>query len=201
MDTVSRRPLRFPLQDHGHVLSTRRRGFEAAAHLRRLAQDRVDVVLDFAGVEVVTPPFLFEFLAGVRELLREKPEGGPLVIVMNLDDDVLETLELVLERRKLPLAILRANRVELLQAAPHLEDTLREALELPPRFTVPQLAEKLSLQPTSINERLNPLVESGVLSRERDPSARRGKRYVYRAPTREFVDVVQAPPTATNTTE
>lgn len=183
IESAPPRALHFRMSDHGPTLATRRRGSACVEHLRRLVGANDDVVLDFSGVDIVTAPFLFEFFAGIREILREKEkEGAPIVVVANVEDETLEELELVLERRRLPLAVLRGDRIELLEAPSHLKDTLREAFELRGPFTTTQLAERLSLEGTAVTERLRPLIEGGVLSKERDPNAKRGVRYLYRAP-------------------
>lgn len=175
--------LHFRLCDHGAVLASRRRGREVAEHLRELADDQVDVILDFDGVEASTPPFLQELLDAVQGVIGRDPDWGRLVVAANLNEDIAETLALVLERRKTTLAYRVGDQVELLKAAPHLAETLREAQKLR-SFTVNDLAEQLDLKPTAVHQRLRALLASGAVARE-DGEAHHGRGHRYRAATSE----------------
>lgn len=175
--------LRYRLIDRGSVLGTRRDGTETAQHLRRIYDGKADIILDFEGVYAASMPFLTQLLAELSEILTSSQnDGGPIVAAANVDDDVLLDLEAVLLRRRSPMAIIRADEVELLSASPQLVMTLKAAREFPATFTVNDLAKRLSTNPTAVNERLKPLLTAGVLSREADPEAQHGVRYKYRAP-------------------
>lgn len=170
--------LHFHLRDHGPVLVNRRRGREVADRLRDLSEDRGDVILDFDDVDAVTPPFVQELLDAVQSVVRG---DGRLVVAANMNDDVAETLSLVLERRKATLAYHRRDQVELMnEVAPHLGQLLREAQRLRRPFTVTELAERIGVAPNTLHGRLKPLLESGAAARERDVDAPRGIRHRYR---------------------
>lgn len=182
VSAMSVKPVHFALADHGRVLATRNVGDKVAAHLSRLIKQQPSFVLNFKGVEAVTPPFLDELLRVVRGALSTEHEGR-VIVVTQLDDDVRETLQLVLERYKLSLAELRDGRVELLTSTPHLADTLAAAQDLGTEyFTAPQLAERLALKLPNANQRLGQLVQAGAIAREPDPSAEHGRRYRYSTP-------------------
>jgi DNA-binding MarR family transcriptional regulator len=179
--SVTVKPLHFALSDHGSVLVTRNAGRQVAAHLGELFHGDTSLVLDFAGVEAVTPPFLDELLRLLRAEMAAEREGR-VVVLTNLVEDVRETIELVLARHKLSLAELREARVHLLTSVPYLAETLEAAQALgTPYFTAPQLATRLALKLPNANQRLGQLVQAGAIARERDPDAERGKRYRYRA--------------------
>jgi hypothetical protein len=179
---MSVKPVHFALADHGRVLATRNAGRKVAAHLAELIEGQPSIVLNFHDVEAVTPPFLDELLRVVRAELAAKREGR-VIVVTNLDDDVRETLQLLLDRHRLSLAELRGGRVELLTSVPYLAETLQAAQDLGTEyFTAPQLAERLALKLPNANQRLGQLVQAGAIARERDPDAERGKRYRYSAP-------------------
>ena len=174
--------LHFYLSDHGSVLASRQRGRQTAGHLRDVAGDPADLILDFKDVEAVTPPFLQELLDAVQSII--KLGDGRLVVVANLNDDVAETLSLVLEQRKETLAFRRGGDVELLKPDQHLVETLREAQSLK-RFTAGDLAARLDINPTAVHQRLQPLLAGGVVARDRDAPATRGRRSrVFRAVSR-----------------
>lgn len=170
--------LHFYLHDHGPVLANRRRGREVAERLRDLSERHQDLILDFEDVEAVTPPFIQELLGAIQSVADR--EDGRLVLATNMNEDVVETFALVLERRKQTLAYRRGDSVELLnKLAPHLVEILREAQHLR-RFTVTDLAEKLEVKLNTLHGRLKPLLESGAIARERDAEAQRGIRHRYR---------------------
>ena len=148
-----------------------------------------DIVLDFNDVAAVTPPFLDELFESVRGILKRN-EGSTTVIATNLDDDLIDSIEVVLEKRGFPLAWQDQDRLELLAAAPHLRTTLEAAAEAQ-EFTATDLAARLRLQPTTVNQRLVALLEAGVVAREREPSER-GIKYRYRTPQTSARKIVRS---------
>lgn len=176
---MSVKPVQFALAAHGRVLATRNAGRKVAPHLSDAIEQHAAVVVSFADIEAVTPPFLDELLRAVRAVLSAERDGR-VIAVTRLDDDLRETLQVVLERNKMSLAELREGRLELLTAVPHLAETLDAAQELGTEyFTAPQLADRLELKLPNVNQRLTQLVQAGALAREPDPDAARGKRYRY----------------------
>jgi DNA-binding transcriptional ArsR family regulator len=172
-------PLHFELRRFGQVLATRRHGQEVARALVDEVSRERDVVLDFKDVAALTPPFLDELFAAVKSMLNRN-DGRTTVVATNLDDDLLDSIELVLEKRGSPLAWQQEDVVHLLAGAPHLRDTLEAAAQTP-EFTAADLAERLKLQPTTVNQRLVALLDAGAVARVREPSDR-GVRYRYRTP-------------------
>lgn len=182
VSAMSVKPVHFALADHGRVLATRNAGRKVAARLSELIEEQPSIVLNFTGVEAVTPPFLDELLRVMRGALSTQRDGR-VIVVTQLDDDVRETLQLILDRHKVSLAEIRDGRVELLTSVPHLAETLEAAQDLGTEyFTAPQLAESLALKLPNANQRLGQLVQAGAIARERDPDAERGKRYRYSTP-------------------
>lgn len=176
---MSVKPMQFGLVTHGRVLATRNAGRKVATELSDAIAHHPAVAVSFANVEAVTPPFLDELLRAVRGMLSAETDSR-VIAVTSLDDDLRETLQIVLERNKMSLAELRDGRLELLTAVPHLRATLAAADELGTEyFTAPQLADRLELKLPNVNQRLTQLVQAGALAREPDPDAVRGKRYRY----------------------
>ena len=183
--------LHFYLRDRGSVLASRRRGREAAAHLRQLREEPSDLILDFKDVEAVTPPFLQELLDAVQSSINQA-DRGRLVVAANLNDDVAETLALVLERRKQTLAFRRGTKVELLKPEQHLVETLREAQSLK-RFTAGDLATRLDINPTAAHQRLQPLLAAGVVARDFGLTAKGRRSRVFRAASRDMPHFSEPP--------
>jgi hypothetical protein len=180
---MSANALYFYLRDDGAVLAARRRGRLTSERLRALATDHKDIVLDFDGVEALTPPFAQELFDAIHAIVGPGLDSGRLVVVVNANEDVLDTLKLVLENRSGTMAFREGEQVELLSdAAPHLIELLQRAQKLR-RFSAADLADSLGVAVNTVHGRLKPLLESGVVGRERDPEASRGVRHVYRVVT------------------
>jgi hypothetical protein len=185
MASVDHTPLHVYLRDHGIVLATRPLGRRAADHVRTIADERGDVILDFAGVEVATPPFLQELVDAVHGLVLRDRGTGRIVVFANMNEDLAETMRYVVAKRKMSVAYREGDRIDLLEAKPHLVETLRTAQRLK-SFTAPQLADKLKIEKDTATQRLKKLLETGAVVREPDPEAKQGIRHLYRAATAEF---------------
>lgn len=173
------------LSRYGSVLASRETGQKVGSALAE-ALRQSSLLVDFSGVEVVTPPFLDEVLEAVAGPLRRR-ESGRILIVSGLNEDVRETLDIVLERARMALANLDSDQLELLGGSDHLRETLAKAAEFGRPFAAPELAERLKLKLPNLNARLTALVEAGALSRERDQHAGRGIKFEYRAPRAEDI--------------
>lgn len=187
MPSSDHKPLHIYLRDRGRILSTRPRGREAADHVRAIADDAGDLILDFAGVEVASPPFLQELVDGVHSLVLRDRETGRIVLFVNMNEDVAETMRYVVSRKKVSLAYREGRRIELLEGKPHLIETLREAQQLR-SFTAPDLARKLGIAADTATQRLRKLLETGAIVREPDAEARQGVRHLYRAATSDLAE-------------
>ena len=84
------------------------------------------------------------------------------------------------------LAYFKRDEIDLLNAPPHLVETLKAAAALGGEFTVPQLADAMSVKTNALNQRLATLLEAGAVARERDVNAERGVRYRYWTPPKQF---------------
>jgi DNA-binding MarR family transcriptional regulator len=173
----------FRLGEVDDLLLTRSEGRATASKLRKRMLTAADLVLDFSGVRAATPSFLDEICSEIDVGLRRHRDDGMLVVATHMRPEVVESFLYVLERHRHSLAYVTGNDLELLNASPQLIETLRAAVELGGEFTVPQLAERLALQPSTVNQRLADLLESGAVGRERDYNAERGRRYRYRTPS------------------
>jgi len=182
--------INFILCNVSNVLATRQQGERARAVLHDLlAEEPANIALNFKGIDAVAPPFLDELLDETYRSLRRHREAGMLVLVVDANADDLATLKMVIELGEWPgLAYVEDGQAELLSDSPPLVDTLRAARSIGPTFTAPQLAEVLKLKLPAMNHRLSQLVEAGALSRRRDETAERGKRWEYLAPTDDIVD-------------
>lgn len=168
------------MRDQGSVLATRPRGHAAAELVRSIARDPGDVILDFEGVEVATPPFLQELVDATQALVAQARETGRIVLFANMNPDVAETMRYVVAKRKLSITYQEGDTIDLLEGSPHLVKTLRTAQALR-SFTAPQLATQLGIESDAATQRLKKLLLTGSVVREQDPEAKRGVRHRYRA--------------------
>lgn len=186
------KPLVINLRELGPVLSTRERGRDLADRVEAGLRGTPAVVLNFRGVEIVTPSFLDEVLTRAAGVLRTSDAG--LLVATGVTEEVNETLRLVLVHRKLMLAAIDGERVELLGGTHQLAETLLAAHNLK-EFTAADLAEVLRVKLPNLHQRLKALEEAGALTKARDETAERGKRYVWTAPTKDVVSPPKRPRT------
>jgi hypothetical protein len=170
-----KKPTLVNIAQFGSVLATRATGREAADRIQDAA-DSGDVVVSFHGVEIATPSFLDEVVLRVAQVLRGRQR---ILVLAGLDDEVRESLELVLANRDLRLAYLDDDHVKLLGGSKQLDETLRAAQELG-SFKAPELAEQLRIKLPNLHQRLSALLESGALTR--DAGAKRGHDYLAASP-------------------
>jgi anti-anti-sigma regulatory factor len=153
----------------GKVLGTRALGREVAEQLRERAGDGAqDLFVDFTGVQVASSPFLDELALTLRAWNADHPDR--FVILMSLNEDVKDTLELVLERRDMALAEVEKGTLRLIGGRAHLEETLKAAQELEV-FTAAELADQLELKLPNLHQRLVALQATGAVVRVRPPGA------------------------------
>jgi hypothetical protein len=169
---------RYDLVTHGRVLATRATGRDVGRTVAERLADESGLLVSFFGVEVASPSFLVELIGAIRAILIST--GDRWLLLTGMNEDVRESVELVLDRLKMSLGNIQGEHIELLGGTKQLEGTLREAQQLG-TFTAPELAERLEMKLPALHQRLNQLLEAGLLTREDDPTATRGKRGKYTA--------------------
>ncbi len=153
----------------GKVLGTRALGREAAEQLRaRAGNGEQDLFVDFAGVQVASSPFLDELARTLRAWNADHPDR--FVVLTHLNEDVQDTLALVLARRDMALAELEKGTLRLIGGRAHLEETLKAAQQLEV-FTAAELAEQLGLKLPNLHQRLVALQATGAVVRVRPSGA------------------------------
>ncbi len=164
----------------GKVLGTRTLGREVAEQLRERAGDGTqDLFVDFAGVQVASSPFLDELARVLRAWNADHPER--FVVLASLNEDVQDTLALVLERRDMTLVAVEKGTLRLIGGRAHLEETLKVAQELEV-FTAAELAEQLKLKLPNLHQRLVALEATGGVVRVR-PDGKPQRPVVFATPS------------------
>ena len=177
---MSLKVTRYDLVQHGRVLATRPKGREVGQAASQQLSESGRLLLSFWEVDVASPAFLDELIRALRAVLLSDDRPW-LLVVAGVNDDVKESLELVLAKQKMGLATLDGDQVRLLGGTRQLSETLREAQRMG-EFTAPELAERLRIKLPALHQRLNALMQAGALAREDDPTAERGRRGKYSAP-------------------
>jgi hypothetical protein len=185
---MSLKPIPYALSKHGAVLATRELGREAGRELQDALAGASGLVLNFAGVEVASPPFLDELLSSLHVVLFGG-EADKLLVVDAMNDDVKESLQMVVERRKMAIATLENRQIKLLGGTRQLRETLSEAQKMG-EFSAPELAERLEIKLPALHQRLQALLETGALGRSSDSAGERG-RHTYRAPKASDVEALK----------
>lgn len=170
-------------------LATRERGRRVREDIEQsLASLRPGetLALDFSGVEAITVSFGDECVA---KLLADRtagdfPDKG--LVVEGANDDVRETLDVVLQRRKLAIVATGPEGFEVLGPRDWLDSTLNVAARLR-SFSARELAEELDLTPQASNNRLKHLMATGAVIRELVIPEGGGKEYLYRFVVPELV--------------
>lgn len=184
---------RYDLVQHGRVLATRPKGREAARLAADQLSDSSGLLLNFYEVDVASPPFLDEIVCALRAVLLSG--NNRWLLVTGYNEDVGESLEMVLQRHKMTLGSMEGEELRLLGGSSQLAETLREAQRMG-TFTAPDLADRLKMKLPALHQRLSALTEAGVLGREDDPTATRGKRGIYSVPSPEEIAAATAEPPA-----
>ncbi|MHB1526069.1 MAG: STAS-like domain-containing protein [Candidatus Dormibacteria bacterium] len=174
--------MRYDVSRWSVFLATRDRGRRVREEIERhLGQlDRADnLVVSFAGVEGITVSFGDECVAKliVARMAGDFVDRG--LVIEGMNDDVRETMEAVLSRRKVAAVALAASgEPEVIGDPGWMPATLAAAVELR-SFRASDLAERLRLTPQAANNRLKMLVASGAVARERTVPAGGGKEFSY----------------------
>jgi uncharacterized protein DUF4325 len=173
----------YPIVDWNVFLATRDRGRRVRDDIEdKLAATPVGgaLVLDFSEVEGVTVSFGDECIA---KLILARMTGDYVdrgLLIEGCNEDVWETLDAVLARRKLSaVGVAASEELSVLGGQSWLPETLKAALALR-SFKAADLAERLKLTPQAANNRLKTLVASGAVIRERIVPEGGGKEFGYR---------------------
>jgi hypothetical protein len=144
------------------------------------------LVLDFAGVDGITVSFGDECVAKLvlARMAGDFTDRG--LVVDGANEDIRETLDTVLARRKVAAVSLSpAGEPEVLGEHGWLPETLKAALKLQ-SFRASDLAGRLGLTPQAANNRLKLLVASGAVARERVVPEGGGKEFSYKMAIPEY---------------
>lgn len=175
--------VRYEVARWNNFLATRERGRQVREDIEAqfVALPAGDaLVLDFSGVDGITVSFADESVARIVLARASGDFADRGLVIDGANEDVRETLETVLARRKVAAVTLSAGGdPEVLGEVGWLPETLKAALDLE-AFRAADLAERLGITPQAANNRLRMLVASGAVARERIVPEGGGKEFGYR---------------------
>lgn len=175
---MSVKPTLVDMAKEGQILSSRQSGAKAADKIAK-AMAKGTVVVSFKAVQIATPTYLDEIVARMAGGLRKNEDT--VVVLTQMNEEVHESLELIAGKRGVAIAELSDKQIELIGGKKQLDETLKAAQELG-EFTAPELAEKLKIKLPALHQRLQDLMEAGVVTREPDKSSKRGRPHGYSTP-------------------
>jgi len=137
--------------------------------------------VDTRGVELMDYSFADEALGVLVSRVSGGEYGEKYLILVEEDRDLLENVEASLRQRS--LAMMRVDEVggkpEIVGGIPeHLSDTLRTIMDAG-SITNADLAKKLGLNHTAMNNRATRLVKLGLIHRKIETAAPGGRQYTY----------------------
>lgn len=147
--------------------------------LSKLPEDGV-LLLDFEGIVAISPSCADEFLGKLYSSITAGEHGDRAIFLRRFTSDHQEVLEPILKRREVVAAKLSGGGIRLVGAPAHLEDTLLTARRLK-RFRASELASRLGLTISAMDNRLAKLWRSHLVRRESVAAPHGGREYSYTA--------------------
>ncbi len=178
----------FSVHQLGVFPATRSLGREGRDRLDDLLirHDRLDLTIDFGGVQAMTMSFVDEFL-GKFLTANDFAQRDATLKVTGLDEDNRYAVVVCVERRDTQVVVLEKGALRLV-GDPMLVATFTAASELG-SFSAKQLADALGLSAQNANNRLKRLAAVGALRKAQvTGSSRGGREYLYEVVSEQLVD-------------
>ncbi|WGL52135.1 STAS-like domain-containing protein [Nocardioides sp. BP30] len=182
-------PILFDVVQLGQFPATRSRGREGRDRLedKLVGKQRIDLTIDFTGVNAMTISFADEFLGKFLSTFdTEKFEATVKLAGLNAEN--FEAVEICLERRDTPAAVVNPDGSLTLVGDRILADTFA-AIPQGKEFKANDVADALDLSAQNANNRLKRLATAGALRKTRSSApSRGGKEFVYTVVTADVPD-------------
>jgi hypothetical protein len=175
--------------------ATRGLGQEGRARLDDLLGERedIDLVIDFAGVEVMNISFADEFL-GKFLASHDFSAKGTTVRIAGLNADNHYSVVVCVERRETQVVVVEPDNHLVLVGDKILAETFDQAFALG-KFKANDLADTMSLTAQNANNRLKRLAHAGAVRKAQvTGSTHGGREYMYEVLPAEVADSEQLTP-------
>jgi hypothetical protein len=179
----------FSVVQLGEWPATRSRGQEGRVRLDDLLDERddIDLVIDFAGVQVMNISFADEFL-GKFLASHDFAAKGTTLKITGLNSDNYFSVVVLVDRREAQVVVVDPDGETVLIGDKMLADTFATALSLQ-TFKANDLAEAMSLTAQNANNRLKRLTQIGAVRKTQvTGSSHGGREYVYETVPVELTD-------------
>jgi len=174
--------MRFRFSLFGEVFATRPRGAKVRAQVEEVLRTTPDdeaLVLDCEGVQLMSYSFADEVIGMLLLARAAGTLGERAILLTSAGEEVLSSIVLSLERRKLILPFLTQDGIRLVGAPEHLNATFVAAFNRG-EFRVTELAEDLGITTHALNNRLKALLGAGIVVRRVGIPSAGGREYIYR---------------------
>ena len=165
----------FVTRDKGELAFNR-----LAAALQALPEEG-SLILQFPSSQVMDVSFVDDTIIRLGQEIVEGQHGNRRILLKGLTQDSKDNIDAAIRLQRLKLAFLAISSNRQWEIVGHLEDSLREVLEMlgqRPSLTAPELAEEKALALNSANNRLKRLFDLHLIRREYEVSEK-GLIYYY----------------------
>lgn len=163
---------------------TRDKGELAFAHLAKALQtvpEEGALILDFPSSQVMDVSFVDETIIRLGQEIVAGKHGYRRLLLQGLTQDSKDNIDAAIRLQRLKIAFSAISSNQTWEIVGHLEDSLREALDMLAQrhtLTAPELAEEKELALNSANNRLKRLFDLHLIRREYEVSEK-GLIYYY----------------------
>ena len=143
--------------------------------------EEASLILQFPPEQVMDVSFSDEAIIRLGQAIVEGRYGRCRLLLEGLTQDSIDNINAAIRLQRLKLAFLAITPDGQWEVVGHLEESLREVLEMlakRPSLTAPELADELDLALNSANNRLKRLFDQHLIRREYEVSEK-GLIYIY----------------------
>lgn len=167
-----------------HFFVTRDRGelaFERLTATLQAVPEEGSLILQFPPSQVMDVSFVDETIIRLGQEIVAGKHGNRRLLLQGLTQDSKDNIDAAIRLQRLKIAFLAISSDKTWEIVGHLEDSLREVLDMlaqRPSLTAPELAEEKELALNSANNRLKRLFDLHLIRREYEVSEK-GLIYYY----------------------
>lgn len=167
-----------------HFFVTRDRGelaFERLTATLQAVPEEGSLILQFPPSQVMDVSFVDETIIRLGQEIVAGKHGNRRLLLQGLTQDSKDNIDAAIRLQRLKIAFLAISSDKNWEIVGHLEDSLREVLDMlaqRPSLTAPELAEEKELALNSANNRLKRLFDLHLIRREYEVSEK-GLIYYY----------------------
>ena len=155
--------------------------FEKLGEALHAVPEESSLILQFPPNQVMDVSFTDETIIRLGQEIIKGTYGRRRLLLEGLTQDSIDNIDAAIRMQRLKLAFLAIPREGSWQVIGHLEDSLREVLDMlaeRPTLTAPELATERDIALNSANNRLKRLYDQHLIQRQHEVSEK-GLIYIY----------------------